>query len=261
MNKKVFVGVDGCRAGWFAVFLAAESDQNCKWDIGLFSNFSSVIDFIKKNYGQADPLILIDIPVGLKNGGSGERLSDIGARSILKARKSSIFPVPCREAVYAENYERACEINKKLTGKSISRQAWNIVPKIRDVDVFLTRNEIFREKVRETAPEVCFQAFTGSPMQYPKKSPEGFSERMKALKNLCLYADKIVESALSKYRRKEVSKDDVLDALAAAVTAKMGQRYGFEYLPSKPEKDSEGLNIQMVYCIPESNARIRTEKE
>lgn len=121
------------------------------------------------------------------------------------------------------------------------------------MDAFLTRDEIFRGKVRETAPEVCFQAFTGSPMRYPKKNPEGFSERMKALKNLCLCADKIVNSALSEYRRSKVSKDDVLDALAAAVTAKLGQRYGFEYVPCEPEKDSEGLNIQMVYCIPESN--------
>jgi predicted RNase H-like nuclease len=261
VNKKVFVGIDGCRGGWFAVFLAAENDQNCEWEIGLFPSFSSLIDFLKKNYGQAEPLILIDIPIGLKNGGSGERLSDIRARRILKARKSSIFPVPCREAVYAESYEKACEINKELTGKSISRQAWNIIPKIRDVDAFLAKNEVFRGKVKETAPEVCFQALTDSPMKYPKKSPEGFSERMKALKSICLAADKIADSALSKYRRKEVAKDDILDALAAAVTAKMGQKYGFQYVPGESEKDSEGLNIQMVFCIPDINSRIRPETE
>lgn len=57
-------------------------------------------------------------------GGDGERLSDTGAREILKTRKSSIFPVPCREAVYAETYEKACEVNERLTGKHISKQAW-----------------------------------------------------------------------------------------------------------------------------------------
>lgn len=250
MNKKVFVGVDGCRGGWFAVFLAAENGQQCDWETGLFPSFSSLIDFLKMNYGQVEPLILIDIPIGLENGGYGERLSDIGARGILKARKSSIFPVPCREAVYAENYEKACEINKKFTGKSISRQTWNIIPKIGDVDAFLTKNEVFREKVRETSPEVCFQAFTDFLMKYPKRSQIGFSEKMKALKSICLAADKIADSALSRYRRKEVSKDDILDALAAAITAKMGQRYGFQYVPGEHEKDSEGLNIQMVFCIP-----------
>ncbi len=252
MSKKVFVGVDGCGAGWFAVFLIAENEKNCEWKIELFPKFSFLIDFLKKEYEQVDFLILIDIPIGLKSRGNGERLSDLGARRILKARKSSIFPVPCREAVYAGSYEKACKVNKELAGKSISKQAWNIVPKIRDVDSFLIENEIFREKVKEVAPEICFQALTGLPMEYSKKSLEGFLERIKALRTVCQFTDEIVEAAISKYRRKEVAKDDILDALAAAITAKMGCEYGFEYVPWQPETDSEGLKIQMVYCIQKS---------
>ena len=119
MSKKVFVGVDGCSAGWFTVFLVTENEKDCRWKVGLFPKISSLIDFLNKEYEQAEFLVLIDIPIGLKAGGSGERLSDLGGRRILKARKSSIFPVPCREAVYAESYEKACEINEKLTGKRI----------------------------------------------------------------------------------------------------------------------------------------------
>lgn len=248
MSKKVFVGVDGCSAGWFAVFLAAENEKSCKWKVELFPEFSFLINFLKKEYGQVDFLILIDIPIGLKAGGSGERLSDLGAREILKSRKSSIFSVPCREAVYMENYEKACKVNKELAGKSISKQAWNIVPKIRDVDSFLVENRILREKVKEVAPEICFQSFTGSPMKSSKKKVDGFLERIKALREVCLFTDAIVEAAISKYRRKEVAKDDILDALAAAITAKMGYEDGFEYVPCNPETDIEGLNIQMVYC-------------
>lgn len=251
MNKKVFVGVDGCRAGWFAVFLAEESGKSCGWETRLFPEFSLLIDFLNKEYKQADPLILIDIPIGLKIGGSGERLSDSGARSLLKTRKSSIFPVPCREAVYMENYEKACEVNEKLAGKRISRQAWNIVPKILDVDSFLIENKMFKEKVREVGPEICFQTFAGIPMKYSKKSPEGFLERKKALWKVCPLTDEIIETSLSKYRRNEVAKDDILDSLAAAVTAKMGSKYGFKYVPSEPEIDSKGLKIQLVYCVPE----------
>jgi predicted RNase H-like nuclease len=66
------------------------------------------------------------------------------------------------------------------------------------VDAFLVKNEVFREKVKETSPEVCFQEFTGFPMKYPKKSQIGFSERMKTLKSICLAADKIADSALLK---------------------------------------------------------------
>lgn len=129
------------------------------------------------------------------------------------------------------------------------------------MDTFLIKNKIFREKVKETAPEVCFQALKGSPMRYSKKDHEGFSEKTKALKRVCPAADKIADSALSKYRRKEVAKDDILDALVAAVTAKIGQEYGFHYVPYKPEKDSEGLSIQIVFCIPELGARIRSGRE
>jgi predicted RNase H-like nuclease len=248
MGKKVFVGVDGCRAGWFAVFLEGGYENACRWKVELFLKFSCLVDFLNNNYGHADPLVLIDIPIGLKYGGSGERLSDTGARSVLKARKSSIFPVPCREAIYAETYEKACEINERLTGKRISKQAWNIVPKIRDVDGFLIENENFREKVREVGPEICFQSFAGFPMKHPKKEVEGFLERKEALCNVCTFADEVIEYAFSKYRRKDLAKDDILDALAAAFTAKIGSEHGFVYVPQEPETDGKGLKIQMLYC-------------
>lgn len=247
MGKKVFVGVDGCRAGWFAVFLEEENEDDCKWEIALFPQFSFLIDFLENNYRETEPLVLVDIPIGLKDGGAGERLSDTEARKILKARKSSIFPVPCREAVYAETYEKACEVNKLLTGKSISKQAWNIVPKIRDVDLFLVKNKSYREKIREVGPEICFQSFAGFPMKHSKKKVEGYLERKETLNNVCKLADEIIEYSLLKYRRKDLTKDDVLDALAAALTAKQGSKYGFVYVPDEPEIDSEGLKIQMVY--------------
>jgi len=63
-------------------------------------------------------------------------------------------------------------------------------------------------------------------------------------------------SCALEYRRKEVAKDDVLDALAAAITAKMGCRYGFEYVSCEPETENKGLKIQMVYCIPKSNSKL-----
>ena len=292
MNKKVFVGVDGCSAGWFAVFLAeSDSDEcdrgNCtlekySWEPGVFPEFSALWDFLKSNYETYEPLILIDIPIGLKSGGSGERLSDLGARKILKTRKSSIFPVPCREAVYAETYGQACEINEKLTGKRISKQAWNILPRIRDVDGFLisslesrgksagadesgSEGVDIRDLIWETGPEICFQAFAGQPMKYSKKKEEGFLERKEVLKNIekilkkiglsadetfkdKVLVDEILETALSRYRRKDVARDDILDALVAAFTAKIGHRYGFEYVPPDPDTDAEGLRIQLVYC-------------
>ena len=84
-------------------------------------------------------------------------------------------------------------------------------------------------------------------MKHSKKEVEGFLERKKALNSVCKCVDEIIDYSLLKYRRKDFAKDDVLDALAAALTAKQGSRYGFVYVPDKPEIDSSGLKIQMIY--------------
>ena len=253
MSEIVFVGVDGCRGGWFGVFLAVDGEKKCEWKIGIFKTFPCLIDFIKKEYNPAEFLILVDIPIGLKAGNNRLRLSDLEARKILKTRKSSIFPVPCREAAYAENYEKACEINEKLTGKRISKQAWNILPKIRDLDNLLIEKEVLREKIKEVSPEVCFQALAGLPMKYSKKTPEGFFERKEVVKSFFQFSDELIETALFKYKRQELAKDDILDALVAAITAKYGYISGFEYTPFEPETDSKGLKIQLLYYIPKTN--------
>lgn len=252
MSKMVFIGVDGCKGGWFAVFLAADSTNSKEWEIGIFNTFSCLINSIKENYGPVDFLVLVDIPIGLKEGSKGTRLSDLEARKLLKTRKSSIFPVPCREAVYAENYSKACEINEKLTGKKISKQTWNILPKIRDVDNFLIENEIFRQKIREVSPELCFQVMSNLPIKYSKKTLEGFLERKEVLRPFFPIVDELVETALLKYKRQELVKDDILDVLATAITAKLGYNYGFEYTPQEPEIDNKGLQIQLVYFIPDN---------
>ena len=50
---------------------------------------------------------------------------------------------------------------------------------------------------------------------------------------------------------KGVAGDDVLDALAAAVTARgVWQSQKFPTLPDNPDKDSKGLAMEMVYWVP-----------
>lgn len=249
MDKTIFVGVDGCKGGWFAVFLASDSTKSGEWKIGIFKTFSCLINYIKEKNDPGDFLVLVDIPIGLKEGSTGPRLSDLEARKLLKTRESSIFPVPCREAVYAENYNKACEINERLTGKRISKQAWNILPKIRDVDNFLIENEIFRDKIKEVSPELCFQKLSDLPMKYSKNTLEGFLERKEGLRLFFPFINELVETALLNYKRQELARDDILDALAAAITAKLGYNYGFEYASQEPEIDNKGLKIQLFYWL------------
>jgi len=47
----------------------------------------------------------------------------------------------------------------------------------------------------------------------------------------------------------KVAPDDVLDALAAALTAYLGHGK-FRTLPSEPETDETGLRMEMVYFTP-----------
>ena len=125
----MFVGVDGCRAGWLAIGLETEHD----WKVNIFPDVSSLWD----HHRQAS-LILIDIPIGLKAEGRAERRCDPEARKLLGPRRSSVFPAPCRGAIYASSYQEACDINQRLTGKRLSVENWNIIPKIREVDCLLS---------------------------------------------------------------------------------------------------------------------------
>ena len=66
----LYVGADACRAGWFAVILREGS-----WKIDLFPDIVS----LWRQYRDAC-LILLDIPIGLRDGGDSERACDRGAR-------------------------------------------------------------------------------------------------------------------------------------------------------------------------------------
>ena len=234
----MFVGVDGCRAGWLAIGLEVEDN----WQVNTFPDVSSLWD-----HHRWASLILIDIPIGLKTDGRAERRCDPQARKLLGPRRSSVFPAPCRGSIYAQSYQEACDVNQRLTGKRLSVENWNIIPKIREVDCLLSDEVSAREHIREIHPELCFWGLAGRPMQHAKKRSEGLSERTQLLQSIYPGTADIVAHALSTYRRKDVARDDILDALAAAVTGLMGG-HNLASIPQEPEFDERGLQMEMVYC-------------
>jgi len=234
----MFVGADGCKAGWFAILLTEDND----WKVDVFLDVSSLWN----KYNSA-LVILLDIPIGLRERGPEERLCDIEARKLLgPKRRSSVFRAPCRQAISAKTYEEASNINKQMTGRRLSLQTWNIIPKIRKVDILLSSDEFARSRVREIHPEICFWALAGHPMKHSKKKREGLLERTQVLQSIYPRTDDIIKDALSRYRRKDVARDDILDALSAAVTAMVGVQ-GLVSIPKAPEFDSQGLRMEMVY--------------
>jgi predicted RNase H-like nuclease len=147
----------------------------------------------------------------------------------------------------AETYEEACEINKKVLEKKISLQAYHISKKIKEIDDFLLANLQARQKIRETHPEICFWALAGGKaMRFPKKKKHGFKERLDLLKKVFTPAESIVASAMKKFLRKHVAKDDILDSIAASLVA-YSRVSSLETVPQIPNKDAKGLPMEIVF--------------
>jgi len=238
-NQPFYVGADGCRAGWFAILIT--EDRQCRAEV-----FPNVVA-LSESYKEAS-LILLDVPIGLRERGDYERICDREARRLLgPERGRGVFRAPCRQACYAATYEEAKAVNKQLTGKSLPVQTWGIIPKIREVDEHLENNQSAIASTKEIHPELCLWALAGGrPMAHKKDTPLGFCERLKVLRSHHSHTDAIVSDALNNYRRQDVAKDDILDALAAAVTAIAGLN-ALITLPDPPEFDDRGLPMQMLY--------------
>ena len=239
-----FVGVDGCKAGWFSIGLGDSEDVA----VEVFGTFRQ----LEEHYVRA-ALILVDIPIGLSEGGSQERACDAIARRLIRPRHSSVFRAPTRQATYETSYRNASDTNRTLTGKKLSQQSWGIALKIREVDALLrSLDQSRRERVREVHPELCFWALNNQrPMAFAKKDREGRGqrERVRVLHRLEPRTDSILGDALRSHGN-HAAADDVLDALAAAVTAREGHPDELQTLPADPPEDAHGLPMEMVFYNP-----------
>ena len=229
-------GLDGCPAGW--VVTALSSNNDCDFAVyGSLSEWWSVVD-------STIHFALIDIPVGLL-AAQAARDCDANLRKHLGRRRSSVFAVPVREAVFAEDYRQACAINAAATGKKFSIQSWNIVPKIREADRLLDQQPRARTSVAESHPEWAFMQLTGSPMQHNKKTEAGYQERMAALLRARPQAVDEVEAGLRAFKRKQVRRDDLVDAYALAVHARRIIDVGGWEIPKTPQFDPTDKAVRM----------------
>ncbi len=189
----------------------------------------------------------MDIPIGLRDTDSAPRLCDQEARRILGHRRSSVFSAPIRSVFGAGSHEEACGEAEQLTGKRMTLQTYAILPKVAEVDR-LMQSEQARATVREVHPEVCFWSLNSQrPVEYTKKKRMGFEERVSLLSRVGGPAEAAVDDALSQYLRKDVAKDDIVDALVAAITAAQPDDK-LHTVPEHPETDSKGLPMEMVYA-------------
>ena len=253
-----YVGVDGCKAGWIGVGL----DDGDGWEVKVCVDFSDVL----VHFGDAH-LIIVDMPIGLlEDMQRGGRDCDKEARKNLgPKRQTSVFPAPIRpllnEAVKNRfDWNQANGWSKEhYGGVGVNRQAFSIIPKIVEVDEALSsRSQGASPKVRESHPEICFWALNEQqPMSHNKRGREGREERLATLRRCAHKVDGIDVDAISsaigcKFTKGQVADDDILDAIALAITAKIvWQDCGkLGTLPENPQTDSKGLPMEMVYAKP-----------
>lgn len=236
----MYLGVDGSPDGWAAVAY----DDDGFVDVW----FHETIADLWAAHSGADR-IFVDVPVGLRTASSDPRRCDTAARSVLAPhRHHSVFPTPVRAAAHEDSYETAKATQERLTDGSLNRQTWGIAPKIAAVDDLLRSTAAARGTVRECHPEVCFWAFAGRPMRHSKiQEPErGYWERVRALRSVEPDVYDHLWAATSAAFDGEVTTDDVVDAFAAALTARADSS-ALRTLPADPDHDEEGLPMEIVY--------------
>ena len=199
-----------------------------------------------------DDVVFVDIPIGLPSGPPDTsccvRRCDGDARQFVGARRSNVFSVPARRVVTGNwKYPEANDLNRRLLGKGLAKQAYSLVLKIREVDELLLRNRKAKAIVREVHPEVCFREFAGKELKCSKKTHNGYWERMDVLQEVSASARRAVQTdRIGDQFARDVAPDDVLDAMAAALTA-TAAKCALKTLPCCPQKDARGLPMEMVY--------------
>ena len=154
----------------------------------------------------------------------------------------------------ATSYDEAKSKSFEATEKMLSRQAFAIVPKIKEVNEYLATNRNSPVVVREVHPELCFWGLNGKvAMQHAKKKRAGYNERLELLQKFLPNAQDLVQKPLDKHRRSAVARDDIIDALVALITGCTTDDQLLS-LPDKPPLDSHGLAMEIVYTEQPSRA-------
>ena len=150
-----------------------------------------------------------------------------------------------RAALECAVYTDALKANRNSSEHAlgISKQCFAILPKIREVDRFMTPDH--QRSVVEVHPELCFLGMnSGQPMTLGKRTPSGMAARRDLLDQNGFAA--IVTQALGS-RIAGVAKDDILDACAACWTARRTAMGIATVLPAVPPLDPRGLRMEMWY--------------
>ncbi|MCC2114005.1 MAG: DUF429 domain-containing protein, partial [Hyphomicrobiales bacterium] len=125
--------------------------------------------------------------------------------------------------------------------RKVSKQCFNLFPKIREVDAVMTPAQ--ESRIYEVHPELAFWRLNGgAPMALPKKvksrpNPDGLAERR------ALLCHNGYEAAFLENPPKGAGADDLLDAAVNAVIAERIAAGLAEPFPREFSRDDRGLRM------------------
>ncbi|AZN96847.1 DUF429 domain-containing protein [Mesorhizobium sp. M9A.F.Ca.ET.002.03.1.2] len=249
-QTSALVGVDGCKAGWIAVY----RDPGAAPSAGVFPSFAALLDAL-----PANATVAVDMPIGLPDlSQKGGRGPEALVRPLLGNRQSSVFAIPSRAALYAQTdgfttieawyaaHRQASEVAKATSDppRGVSIQAFGIFAKIREIDAVLIARPELRSRVFESHPEVAFCRLNGDQaMRLPKKikgavNPAGMAER-KALLGRHGY----LRGFLDQTPPRGAAADDFLDAAAMMLIAGRIANGEARPFPDPPLTDRFGIPV------------------
>lgn len=195
------LGVDGARRGWVGV----------RWDgSSLSCAFAPTLEGLVEEAGPV-AVVAVDMPIQLEV--SATRACEDLARPLLGPRRSSLFQSPSLGALdFADDdYPGANAWSKEATGRGISKQAWFLVPKIREVRALAERGAV---AIHECMPELSFRAMQGAPLVHAKATWSGQALRLRLLR------EQGIELPDDPGPAGRVAPDDLVDAAAVAWSAR-----------------------------------------
>jgi predicted RNase H-like nuclease len=264
-SEMKYVGVDWCVGGWLSVGL----DNGDGYEVKGFMEFADLVAYFSDAC-----LILVDMPIGLNPDTQQPiRPCDTQARTILNrlgGESGSVFPAPNRrlagEAMrggvkwlnHGVNWARTENPVRCDWSAAVNSQTFSIASATGEVyDVLNNPGTGNCPTIREIHPEVCFRLLgVERKIRHKKTTLEGICQRKKVLRGYEPLTDNIFENASAKFRNKGAAgDDDILDALVAAVTAKLGCQnveYELHRLPGREPTTCDNAppdGMEMLYVV------------
>jgi predicted RNase H-like nuclease len=212
-DMKHTAGVDGCAAGW------------------IIATVDRVVVIPELRLDEFE-LIGVDMPIGLVDG--PPRACDIAARKFLGRAGSSVFPAPPRAALAHTDYRAALAAARSATGRGISKQTFNLMPKIAQLDRLIDPTN--HHMVVEVHPECSFKILNEGEGLPSKKTAAGQDLRRRLLADQFHVPAKPPRGA---------AVDDLLDAYAVLWSVQRYRR-GVHRAFGDGQRDERGIEMRIV---------------